>query len=159
MFQWLPSCGSIPSPASASSCSCTSCWCCCSAICLLGMSPNCCPRYNKICKRRSSRLLVSCNFTSGSQKSVLIEMLASVLCCLTLLRFPLWQASQPLGAVSLLHYSVARTSFTDRPFGLILTKGGTVRHCLAAENSESVDLWLSVLNHAAKSATQVRTNV
>lgn len=65
------------------------------------------------------------------------------------------QSLQPLGAISLTHYSVARTSFTDRPHGLLLSKGGSIHHWLAAESSESVELWQSVLNHAARSAVQV----
>lgn len=67
----------------------------------------------------------------------------------------IWQSSQPLGAVSLLHYTVTRTSFTERPHGLLLSKGGTIRHWLAAESTESVELWHSVFNHASKAAVQV----
>jgi hypothetical protein len=63
-----------------------------------------------------------------------------------------------LGAVSLLHYTVTRTSFTERPHGLLLSKGGTIRHWLAAESTESVELWHSVFNHASKAAVQVRHN-
>ena len=65
------------------------------------------------------------------------------------------QSSQPLGAVSLLHHTVTRSSFTDRPYGLLLSKGGTIRHWLSAENAQSVDLWLSVFHQASKSAIQV----
>lgn len=67
------------------------------------------------------------------------------------------QSSQPLGAVSLLHHTVTRSSFTDRPYGLLLSKGGTIRHWLSAENAQSVDLWLSVFHQASKSAIQVTT--
>ncbi|XP_057373324.1 uncharacterized protein LOC130694273 isoform X2 [Daphnia carinata] len=63
-------------------------------------------------------------------------------------------SSQPLGAVSLLHYTVTRTSFAERPHGLLLSKGGTIRHWLAAESTESVELWHSVFNHASKAAVQ-----
>ncbi|XP_046634957.1 uncharacterized protein LOC124314010 isoform X4 [Daphnia pulicaria] len=63
-------------------------------------------------------------------------------------------SSQPLGAVSLLHYTVTRTSFTERPHGLLLSKGGTIRHWLAAESTESLELWHSVFNHASKAAVQ-----
>jgi len=63
-------------------------------------------------------------------------------------------STQPLGAISLTHYSVARTCFTDRPHGLVLSKGGSIRHWLAAESSESVELWQSVLNHASRSTIQ-----
>lgn len=62
-----------------------------------------------------------------------------------------------MGAVSLLHYTVTRTSFAERPHGLLLSKGGTIRHWLAAESTESVELWHSVFNHASKAAVQVHT--
>lgn len=60
-----------------------------------------------------------------------------------------------MGAVSLVHYCVTRSPLTDRPHGLALTKGGTVRHWLAAETSEAADRWQTVLNDTARSAIKV----
>lgn len=65
------------------------------------------------------------------------------------------QSSQPLGAVSLLHYTVTRTALADRAHGLILSKGGTIRHWLAAETSDSADDWQSVFEQASRVPIQV----
>ncbi len=77
--------------------------------------------------------------------------------CFTHFLLLLLQSSQPLGAVSLLHYTVTRSAFTDRPHGLLLSKGGTIRHWLAAESTDSVEQWQSVFNYASKAAIQVVT--
>ena len=65
------------------------------------------------------------------------------------------QSSQPLGAVSLLHYTVTRTGLADRAHGLLLSKGGTIRHWLAAETSDSADDWQSVFEQASRVPVQV----
>ena len=66
------------------------------------------------------------------------------------------ESSQPLGAVSLIHYTASRAVPADeRACGLALMKGGLVRHWLAAESDDSADLWQSHLNHASRSAVQV----
>ena len=56
--------------------------------------------------------------------------------------------------MSLLNYTVTRSGFTDRPHGLLLSKGGTIRHWLAAESAELVQQWQSAFNYAAQAAVQ-----
>ena len=61
--------------------------------------------------------------------------------------------------MSLLHYAVTRSSFQDRTHGLVLSKGGSVRHWLAAETEELVEVWQNAMNQASRSATQVKQSL